>query len=153
VPKAPYPPFTIIIDSREQKPYSFPEVETVVQGLKTGDYSIVGLEDHVCVERKNHADAYGTIGSGRARFCRELERMATFDYAAIVIECTLKSFLQPPPYTQLTPNSAIQSLISWSIRYSVHVYFVDRRLYGRALTFRILEKFWRHWLRTNPEEK
>ena len=149
-------PFTIVIDTREQLPYNFvdhdPEL-VVVDTLKTGDYSLRGLEDKVCVERKSKADAYGTIGKGRARFLRELTRMSTMDYAAIIIECTIADFLIQPPYSKLNPNSAIQSVISWSIRFGVHVHFVNRRVYGRAFTYRILEKFWRNHLKEQSEGK
>lgn len=142
--------FVIAIDTREQKPYKF-DHPSVVTSLKTGDYSIVGFENKICVERKSKQDAYGTIGNGRARFERELKRMVWFDYAAIVIECSLKNFLTPPVYSALHPNSAINSLVSWSIRYGVHVFFCHNRRYASALTFRILEKYWRHQLRLQLE--
>ncbi len=45
--------FTIVIDSREQRPYQFPGA--VVKTLPTGDYSIVGLTDRVAIERKSKA--------------------------------------------------------------------------------------------------
>ena len=131
--------FIIVIDSREQLPYAFER--SVVRALKAGDYSVLGMETRIAVERKSKADAYGTIGKGRRRFVRELERMGTYEYAAIVIECTLSSFLRPPNRSSLNPRSAINSLIAWSIRYGVHLFFADSRELARGLTYRILEKF------------
>jgi len=145
------PTFTIAIDTREQKPYKFWDHPVEVVGLKTGDYSIIGLEEKVCVERKSKADAYGTIGSGRARFERELERMLWFDYPAIVIECSLEQFLIPPTHSALHPKSAINSLISWSIRYGVHIFFCGKRKHARTVTFRILEKYHRYRQRLQLE--
>ena len=144
-------PFTIVIDTREQRPYKF-DHPTPVAGLKTGDYSILGYENKICIERKSKEDAYGTIGAGRHRFERELERMVWYDYAAIVIESTLKGFLSPPTYSGLHPNSAINSLVSWSVRYNVHVFFCGSRRYASALTFRILEKYWKYQQRLKLEE-
>jgi ERCC4-type nuclease len=134
--------FKIVIDSRETLPYSFPGIECIVKGLKTGDYSIEGLEDKVCVERKSHGDAYGTIGQGRERFERELERMAIMEYAAIVIEASLYDFVYcPPPHSLLNPKSAIGSLLSWSVKYRIPVFFCGSRALGQATTAKLLEKF------------
>lgn len=97
------------------------------------------------MERKSKSDAYGTIGGGRKRFVRELERMAEMDYACIVIECSLEAFLRQPFRSRLKPNSAINSLIAWSVRYGIPIWFTDRRINGHAVTLRILEKFWKDY--------
>ena len=131
------------LDNREQRPYSFP-CETVTRFLATGDYSILGLEDVVTVERKSKRDAYGTIGSGRNRFMRELDRMSRFSYAAIVVEASMSNFLIPPRHSKLNPSSAINSLLAWSVRYDVQVFFADSRALGAACVFRLLEKFWKY---------
>jgi ERCC4-type nuclease len=44
--------FTIIVDTREQKPWSFENYTTAIRKLDTGDYSIEGLEHLLCIERK-----------------------------------------------------------------------------------------------------
>tara|TARA_B110000881_G_C18067819_1_gene267338 strand:- start:36 stop:452 length:417 start_codon:yes stop_codon:yes gene_type:complete len=131
--------FKVITDSREKHPYKFKN--SITKKLETGDYSIEGYEYLVCVERKTKADAYGTIGNGRSRFIKELERMSELDYSAIVIESSLSSFLVPPSFSKMNPKSCIMSLISWSIRYGVHVYFADNREMGMKLTKSILEKY------------
>ena len=131
---------TIITDSREKNPYMFKD--SVTRKLDTGDYSIVGYEYQVCVERKTKTDAYGTIGKGRTRFIKELQRMTEFEYAAIVIESSLSSFIEPPQYSRMNPKSAIMSLVSWSIKFGVHVFFADNRELARKLTKSILEKYY-----------
>jgi ERCC4-type nuclease len=136
------PQMIVVIDSREQRAYKFSD--SVVKGLPTGDYSIKSLEDRVTVERKEKSDCYSSLGANRRRFKKELERMAAFDYAAIVIECSLADFLLPPPFSKLNPKAAINTLISWSIRYGVHIFFADNRTHGRGITYRILEKYWKH---------
>ncbi len=113
--------FTVVVDSREQQPYRFPGA--VVKGLPTGDYSILGLENRVAIERKSKADAYGSLGSGRARFEKELQRLSKLDYAAIVIESTLAEFLEAPAFSQMNPSAAVNSIIAWSVKYRVCVFF------------------------------
>ncbi|RLB71034.1 MAG: hypothetical protein DRH04_02550 [Deltaproteobacteria bacterium] len=133
---------TIIIDTREQLPYRFPH-PTLRKALPAGDYSLLGYESKMALERKTKADAYGTIGKGRSRFVVELERLATYDYAAIIVESSLSDFLKPPPRSKLHPKSAINSLIAWSIRYNISVFFTDNRTLGQTVALRLLEKYWK----------
>ena len=135
-------PFTIIVDSREQKPYRFERM--AVAALPTGDYSIQGLEAEVAIERKSREDAYASLGSGRARFERELVRLSRLKYAAIVVESTLPGFLEPPPFTKMNPKAAVNSLIAWSVKYRVCVFFAGDRIHAQALTRRLLEKYWKY---------
>lgn len=134
--------FTIAIDTREQRPYEFPGAEVCT--LSSGDYSIVGLINQVAIERKSKADAYSSLGYGRARFRRELERLALFDYAAIVVEDSLPGFLHPPPFSKMSPRSAIGSLLSFSIRYRVPVFFAGDRAHGQALTHKLLQVYFKN---------
>jgi len=130
----------VVVDTREQKPYRFPR--SVTQMLQTGDYSIQGFEDQVTIERKTKQDAYSSLGGGRARFQREMERLADFDYAAVVIETSLPDFLTPPPFSRLNPNSAICTLLAWSVRYGVHVFFAGDRANGNNVARQLLTKYW-----------
>lgn len=135
----PNPIFTVVVDSREQQPYEFPK--SVVKGLPTGDYSLEGYEHRVAIERKSLQDAYASLGGGRARFERELQRLSKLDYAAIVVESTLEEFLIGPAYSQMNPKAAVNSIIAWSVKYRVFVFFAGNRKLGEALTYRLLEKF------------
>lgn len=134
--------FTIAIDTREQRPYEIPGAEVCT--LPSGDYSIVGLLDRVAIERKSKADAYSSLGQGRVRFRREFERLSALDYAAVVVEDTLPGFLRRPSYSKMNPRSAIGSLLAWSVRYRVPVYFAGDREHGRALTMKLLSMYWKY---------
>ena len=136
------PPVRILVDSREKLPYEFPESR--VQGLQTGDYSIEGYEDLVAVERKSKSDAYTSLGRDRARFRREVERLAQMEYAALVIESDLRGFLSPPAFSRMNPDSALGTLLAWSVRYRIPIFFVGDRDQGRRVTFEILQKFRKH---------
>ena len=134
--------FTVVIDSREQLPYDFPRA--VVKGIPTGDYSILGYEHCVAIERKTLADAYASLGGGRKRFEREMQRLSRMDFAAVVIESTLEEFLKAPPFSRMNPKAAANSIVSWTVKYRVCVLFAGSRRLGKALTYRLLEKFLRH---------
>jgi DNA excision repair protein ERCC-4 len=134
--------FTVVVDSREQLEYDFPG--SIVKALPAGDYSVLGYEDRVAVERKTHADAYGSLGAGRARFQREIERLAAMDYAAIVVECSMPEFLLAPPFSRMHPRAAVATLLAWSVRYRLPVFFTGDREHGEAATWHLLSKFVRY---------
>jgi ERCC4-type nuclease len=151
-------PFTIAIDNREQAPYTFqgivtgPKsqqvpliVSTEVTHLKTGDYSIIGLESEISIERKSKEDAYGTFGKGRERFERELERLNKMEYGAVVLEAEWTNMMSiPPQYTKMSPKSIDRSIIAWSQRYkNVHWWWRPNRREAEKLTYRILDRWWR----------
>jgi len=134
------PEITVAVDTREQKPYWFPRAE--VKTLVTGDYSILGFEDRIAIERKTKSDAYSSLGQGRSRFEREIQRLSEFDYGAIVIEASLPDFLTAPAFSRMNPKSAVNSIIAWSVKYGVHLFFAGDRRHGNALTLKLLEKYW-----------
>ena len=103
--------FAVVIDTREQLPWTFGGlwsdssarggrrpivVDQRVATLQQGDYSLVGHESQVAIERKSLADLFGTLGQGRERFERELARLAELDRAAIVIEASLGHIFPAP---------------------------------------------------------
>lgn len=159
----------ILIDTREQAPYRFaaikPDatpaskrdappltpagflaVETRIGTLSSGDYSLAGFTGAIAIERKSKADAFGTIGTAnRERFERELVRLATYEFAAVVVEAEWSEIVSsPPPHTQVKPKTIMRSVLAWQQRYpQVHWWFVPGREAGEQVTYRILERFWK----------
>jgi DNA excision repair protein ERCC-4 len=129
----------VVIDAREKLPYKFPAAE--IAFLNTGDYSLHGFEDRVAIERKSKSDAYRSVGHMRERFRREFERLAALDYAAVIVECSLADFMIPPPFSELHPSAAVGTLLSWSVRHRVPVYFAGDREHGQWLTQYLLTKY------------
>jgi len=133
-------PFTIVVDTREQLPYDF--ANCIKKSLASGDYSIEGLEQKIAIERKTKQDIYQSVSKERKRFKKEAERLQEYQYAAIVIECTLSDLLEPPPFSEVSPRVVINTLISWSIKHKLHIFFASSREHARGLVYRLLEKFW-----------
>lgn len=79
----------IIIDTREQSPWSFPDhlAECKRGTIKTGDYCLKN-DSKFAIERKSLDDFLGTISTGWNRFLREIGRMdaASFPAKVIIIE-------------------------------------------------------------------
>ena len=135
-------PLRIAVDTREQQPFRYKG--SIRKALKSGDYSIVGMEERVAIERKRVKELFSCAGKDRKRFERELVRLAAFDYAAIVIEGPLSALLEPSMFSRLKPSIVINSLLSWAVKYRIGVFFCDTRRLARAVTYHLLEKFLKH---------
>lgn len=140
----------ILVDNREQLPYDFkacmaPEDDICAVCLLTGDYSIDGHTDQLCVERKSLPDLFSSVGQGRDRFEREFERMAEMEYAALVIEAGFKDcILNPPNFTNMNPKSVFRTCLAWGVKYGVHVHWCHDRVLAEKITYLILEKWWKY---------
>ena len=100
------PPYTVVKDTREQEGYFFNEFNTckgmVEQKLDTGDYSIAGLEDKICIERKGCIEELAVnLGQKKYAFLDEIERMKTFDHKFIILEFSLEDLLKFPDDTRI----------------------------------------------------
>ena len=74
--------FTIIIDTREQQPWTFNNHTVANRKLDTGDYSIEGLENILCIERKKSASEFAN-NIVESRFKDVLMRMNQLKYSFI----------------------------------------------------------------------
>ena len=130
----------IIVDTREQLCYKF-QTPSIRGTLKTGDYSIEGFEDKISIEKKELGDLLGCLTIGRDRFERELERSKSYEYFALVIESTLADIATGNYRSKMNPKSAVQSLLAFSVRYRLPVFFVGNRVYGARVTESLLLKY------------
>ena len=113
----------IVIDTREQEPYSFDEWDVTCQrkALPAGDYSLVGYEDTVAVERKSLEDFVSTLIQGRKRFRKELKRLAQYDAACVVVEADMKHIILGKYRSHAHPRSILGSLVSIHVDYGIPV--------------------------------
>jgi ERCC4-type nuclease len=102
-----------VIDTREQLPLDLTPLQTTVGTLATGDYSVVGLEHVVAVERKGLSDLIGCVGVERERFDREIQRLLAYPVRALVIEATWADLEQGEWRSKVTPAAALGSVLGW----------------------------------------
>jgi ERCC4-type nuclease len=122
-------PVPIVIDTREQEPYSF-DPKLVVparRALPAGDYSISGMESLVAVERKTVDDFVGTVIRARQRFHRELAKLATYRRACVVVEGSLADLLTGKYTSRAHPESVFGSALAITIDHGVPVFFCSNR--------------------------
>ncbi len=121
----------IIIDTREQEPWTFANLPSEPGTLDSGDYSIRGLEHVVALERKSLPDLLTCCGSERERFVRELIRLRAYPYRAVVCECTLADLEEGDWRSRLLPTQVLGSVASWQARYVPFVFAGNHDAAGR----------------------
>jgi len=131
---------TIIQDTREQTPLQFLNLPVIVAGLTTGDYSVAGLEDDFCIERKTLPDLYGGLSYGRNRFKRELHRMKVYAFCRLLIIGSEREIEQGASrHRGVNPKSILHSLHAIEAR-GIPVVFTPS-----PVTAAILVERWAFW--------
>lgn len=143
--KASGPGMEIVIDTRERRPYEFPERPTRRACLETGDYSVTGFEDSVAIERKTLHDLAVSVGTHRERFEAELRRAQTLERFAVVVEGTRARAARGDFYGRLHPNALLGSCDAWELDIYETLLFVwaDGRQRARTKTVNLLAR-WTH---------
>jgi ERCC4-type nuclease len=122
-------PATIVVDTREQEGYSFDPrlAATVRRALPAGDYSVAGLEDIVAVERKSLDDFVSTVIHSRARFHKELRRLAEYRAACVVVEAGLLEVMLHRYRGDAHPNAVVGNALSIILDFRIPVFFCSSR--------------------------
>lgn len=134
----------ILVDTREQLPYSFDRWPVTVQttGIPTGDYSLKGFEDKIAIERKSLDDLIGCLcGKSRERFERELARARSMEFFAVVIEANFFDISNKAYHSVMNPDSVLQSISAFHVRYRARFLFAGDREGGEYLTHSLLSKY------------
>ena len=161
-------PYTVIIDTREQSAYDFRNlkadkkdgggpllIKTDRKALATGDYSIEGLQNEVAIERKELGDFLHCVGTDRERFKKQLARLQSLQYGAVMVEADWLRVLRGTPHSKLNPKSISRSVIGWQMDDfpGVHWWFVSTKRQAEQFTFRILDRYYRkHGSGTNEQQ-
>ena len=148
------PKYTVIRDTREQEGYYFSEYDLclgmVDQKLDTGDYSIVGLEDKVCIERKGCVEELAiNLGQKKHTFLREIERMKDCPHKFIILEFSLSELIDFPENSRIPEKSKnsvkitgkymLKCLMEFQLYDNIHVIFCGNK-YNAFLTVSSLLK-------------
>ena len=127
-----FPPDMVILqDTREQDGLftgRLPKGCTVCsEKLDNGDYSLRGHSDTFAIERKGISDLLSYITTERDKTLLKMKRFAKMEFVALVVEVPRESVLyQPYLYSAISPELVRQCLISFQIRYGIHLYVGNR---------------------------
>ena len=149
--------FTILVDNREKEGFRwwFDEDDfcagSRLATISTGDYTIEGLEDIVCIERKrNTAELSQNLIEDR--FFKELVRMQSFKYRAIVCEFNMFSIINFPyssgipqsklKFIKITPQFILSKITEIQVKYNVSFVFCDNAEYAMKYVRAFLKKIY-----------
>lgn len=159
-------PFTILVDSREQHPFTFVghlsdsdqqhrpllvPTEHVHLGDSHGDYAIKGMDD-CYIERKSLDDAQGTFlshGDRRDAWLATLEFLASCKTSAVIVEATYKRVCCDITSRGARDKRTLmvtlhRQIIAWQNDYRVPFIFCDDRRFAEETTLQILRRHYRH---------
>jgi len=102
---------TAIIDTREQEPLELAPLKTMRGTLDTADYSVLGLQHIIGVERKSLNDLIGSLSQERERFEREMQRLLAYPVRALVIEADWSTIELKQYRSRMHPNAVMGSLM------------------------------------------
>ncbi len=136
------PNYTVIKDTREKEGYFFKPYDKcdgmVVETMKTGDYTLKGLEDVLCIERKaSTAEISMNLGRKKKPFQAEMERMKDFDHSFIVCEFSMDDLINFPKnsgipsgkqkFVKITGKYMLKTLIEFQLWYDTKILFCDNK--------------------------
>jgi ERCC4-type nuclease len=133
----------VIVDTREQLPlFTKPPkgLLLVRDYLTDGDYSLRGFQDKICFERKA-SDIFSYCTSEQEKTKKKMERFKSFEFVGLIIELKESSLFQFQTFTSAHPESIRGALISFEVRYGVHIFYGNRENCARWM----LDRMARYW--------
>jgi len=127
-----YNKFKVIIDTREQQPWEFERCATASRKLDTGDYSVEGLEDILCIERKKSVSEIANNVTEK-RFKDVIDRMTRYKHAFLILDVDLEDIYRYPigsnvpkhmwDKIKISPGFIIKNLLELQILHNIKVLF------------------------------
>lgn len=88
-----YTETSIVIDTREQTPFIFKNIDVISTKLECGDYAI-SVDSKNVIERKSVGDFCSTLCGGLDRFKKEITRAKENDiYVVVLVEATISNIM------------------------------------------------------------
>lgn len=149
------PDFTVIKDTREKDGYYFSKFGAcagmVEEKLDTGDYTILGLEDRICIERKGSIEELAiNLGQQKYAFMDEIDRMDSFPHKFLVLEFSLVDLINFPDKTRIpsdkkdtlkiTGKYMLKCLMEFQLYNDVHVMFCGDKQNAFLLVSSLLKR-------------
>lgn len=146
--------FHIIIDTREQHPWIFEHMEKSVSKLDTGDYSLKGLENLFCIERKGSVSEFANNITEK-RFKDVVERISKIPHSFLLLEFNLDDVLQYPVGSnvpkkiwdklKISPKFILKHLIELQILYNIKIVFCGDPSNAEKMAISIMRKIYEYY--------
>jgi len=125
----------VLIDTREREPFPlYANHPNWIGGerrvvLKTGDYTLEGMESLLSLERKSLADLVACTVTNRRRFLDTCRRLARYRWKAILVEATyedIKGGFEPFDIpSEVHPNAVCGTLDAIEAKFGIPVIYTS----------------------------
>jgi hypothetical protein len=150
---------TVVIDSAEHMGYRFERFTnwfagTIRRRLRIGDYTILGMEHEIAVERKTTLDLVKSVIHERTEFIKKCEKLSTLRKRCLVVEGSLSAVKTPYEETRAHPNAVLGTLLAAQERWDIPVYFLDDFFLAEEFVASMFSKYHAYrWLETNGYQR
>lgn len=144
--------FTIIIDTREQKPWEFSNHATANHKLDTGDYSIQGLENILAIERKRNISEFAN-NITESRFIDVVERLSKTKYSFILFEFDMKDVMSYPIGSnipkrlwnkiRISPAFIIKHIVDLQVEHNIKIIFCGNSENAEKIALSLMRKIYK----------
>lgn len=144
-----YNKFKVIIDTREQQPWQFERTIAEHKKLDTGDYSIEGYEEILCIERKKSVSEIAN-NITESRFKDVISRMNTYKYSFLILEFSLSDIYRYPVGSnvpkhmwnkiKISPGFIIKNLLELQIKNNIQILFCDNPANATKIALSLMKK-------------
>lgn len=144
--------FTIIVDTREQKPWSFSTQATANHKLDTGDYSIQGYENLLAIERKRNVAEFANNITEK-RFVDVVDRLSKIKHSYILFEFDMEDVMRYPigsdipkrlwDKIRISPAFIMKHIIDLQIDHNIKIMFCGDSDNAEKVALSIMRKVYK----------
>jgi ERCC4-type nuclease len=137
-------PLAVTIDTREpgRTAWKFsPDVVVTRAVMASGDYAPSGCETVFALERKALGDLVACCTWERSRFVRELERLRSFAFAAIVVEASFEDVARHRYVSRVSPSAVVGSVLAFHLDFGIPTIWAGSPVAAAHIAERLMRRF------------
>lgn len=144
--------FTIIVDTREQKPWLFDNHAKANSKLDTGDYSIQGYENLIAIERKRNVAEFAN-NITESRFVDVVDRLSKIPHSFILFEFNIDQVMNYPIGSdipkrlwnkiRISPAFILKHIVDLQVEHNIKILFCGNSANAEKIALSILRKVYK----------
>lgn len=144
--------FTVVVDTREQKPWNFTTQASTIHKLDTGDYSIQGYEALLAIERKRNVAEFANNITEK-RFKDVVERLSKIKHSYILFEFDMENVMRYPVGSdipkrlwskiRISPFFILKHMVDLQVDHNIKILFCGNSNNAEKMALSIMRKVYK----------
>lgn len=144
--------FTIVVDTREQKPWQFSTQAKINHKLDTGDYSIEGYQNLLAIERKRNVAEFANNITEK-RFIDVIDRLSKIKHSYILFEFDMEDVMRYPigsdipkrlwDKIRISPSYILKHIIDLQVDHNIKILFCGDSENAEKVALSIMRKVYK----------